>query len=232
MPKLKRMGIDSNLRVIAGSIPSHVKVVAVSKTRTLPEMMEAYRAGQRAFGENKAQEMGMKQPLMPADTEWHFIGHLQTNKVRFIAPFVSVIHSIDSLRLLAEVDKEAGRSQRIIDCLLQFHIATEETKFGLDLSEAMTLLQSESYASMANIRIAGVMGMATFSEDEGLIRREFRALRDHFDALRRSVFRDQPGFREISMGMSGDYRIAIEEGSTIVRLGTIVFGEREVKSEE
>jgi hypothetical protein len=227
------MGIETNIRSILAGIPPHVKLVAVSKTRTVSEMMDAYRAGQRAFGENKAQEMGTKQPLMPADTEWHFIGHLQTNKVRLIAPFVSVIHSIDSIRLLSEVNKEAKRNDRIIDCLLQFHIATEETKFGLDLPEAMDLLQSKSYTSMANIRVAGVMGMATFSEDEDLVRREFRTLRGHFDALRRSVFPGQPGFHEISMGMSGDYRIAVEEGSTIIRVGTIVFGEREaVRSEE
>lgn len=195
--------------------------------RSQSEMMDAFGAGQRAFGENKAQEMATKQSLMPTATEWHFIGHLQTNKVRLIAPFVSMIHSIDSLKLLAEVNREGIRNSRVIDCLLQFHIATEETKFGLDLPEAMDLLRSDSYRSMTNIRVAGVMGMATFSEDEDLVRHEFRSLRDHFGELRRSVFHDQPGFREISMGMSGDYRIAIEEGSTIIRIGTMVFGERE-----
>jgi pyridoxal phosphate enzyme (YggS family) len=226
MPKLKRMGIDSNLRSILGSIPPHVKLVAVSKMRSQSEMMDAYRAGQRAFGENKAQEMAAKQPLMPTDTKWHFIGHLQTNKVRLIAPFVSVIHSIDSLKLLSEVNREALRNNRVIDCLLQFHIATEETKFGLDLPEAMDLLRSDSFRSLTNIKVAGVMGMATFSEDEGLVRREFRTLRGHFGELRRVVFHDQPEFREISMGMSGDYQIAVEEGSTMIRVGTFVFGER------
>jgi pyridoxal phosphate enzyme (YggS family) len=219
------MGIDSNLRSILGGIPPHVKLVAVSKMRTLPEMIEAYDAGQRAFGENRAQEMITKQPLMPADTEWHFIGHLQTNKVRFIAPFVALIHSIDSLNLLCEVNREALRNKRIIDCLMQFHIATEESKFGLDLPEALKILGSGIFRTLANIRIVGVMGMATYTEDENLVRGEFRMLRGHFEQLRDAFFMDDASFKEISMGMSGDYRIAIEEGSTIIRVGTVLFGE-------
>ena len=217
------MGIGSNLRSLLDSIPANVRVVAVSKMRSIGEMMEAYEAGQRAFGENKAKEIVSKQSLMPADTEWHFIGHLQTNKVKYIAPFVSLIHSIDSLRLLEEVNKEALRNQRTIDCLLQFHIATEESKFGLDPEEAIGILESERFRMLSNVRITGVMGMATFSDSEPLVRGEFAALKRHFDYLKSHYFADHPYFREISMGMSGDYRIAIEEGSTIIRVGTVIF---------
>jgi hypothetical protein len=225
-PELLRMSIESNLRLLLDSIPPHVKLVAVSKTRALPEMIEAFFAGQRAFGENKAQEMVTKQPLMPPETEWHFIGHLQTNKVRLIAPFVTLIHSIDSLKLLCGVNSEAIKNNRVIDCLLQFHIAREETKHGLNLAEALMSLRSDIFQTLANIRIIGVMGMATYSENEDLIRSEFSALRGYFEKLRDEIFRDKPYFREISMGMSGDYRIAIGEGSTIIRVGTGLFGER------
>lgn len=220
-----RMGIGSNLRSLLDSIPAHVRVVAVSKMRSIGEMMEAYEAGQRAFGENKAQEIVTKHTMMPASAEWHFIGHLQTNKVKYIAPFVSLIHSIDSLRLLEEVNKEAVKNQRTIDCLLQFHIATEESKFGLDLEEAKTILESERVRMLANVRITGVMGMATFSDDETLVRGEFAALKRHFDHLKSQYFAGHPYFKEISMGMSGDYRIAIEEGSTIIRVGTVIFSD-------
>lgn len=223
------MGIDTNLRTLLGSIPKNVKLVAVSKTRTLPEMMEAYHAGLRAFGENKVQELILKQPLMPPDTEWHFIGHLQTNKVRLIAPFVTLIHSIDSLKLLCELNMEALKNDRIIDCLLQFHIATEETKYGLDFQEAMEMLGSDSFKSMTNVKITGVMGMATYSEDQDLVRGEFVKLRGYFGQLHDMVFKDRPYFRDISMGMSGDFKIAIEEGSTMIRVGTVIFGERKLQ---
>jgi PLP dependent protein len=221
------MGIFENLTRLNAEIPKGVKIVVVSKTKTIAEIMEVYDTGQRIFGENKAQEMEMKHGLLPGDIEWHFIGHLQGNKVRMIAPFVSMVHSIDSLKLLAEINREALKAGRTIRCLLQFHIAREETKFGLDLDEAGRLLGSDEYRLMNNIRIAGVMGMATFSEDEDLVRSEFRELDNIFHYLKRKFFADDPGFAEISMGMSGDYRIAIEEGSTLVRIGTAVFGPRQ-----
>ena len=220
------MGISENVSFIKEHIPGHVKLVAVSKTKSVQEILEAYRAGQTVFGENKVQEITAKQPLLPKDLEWHFIGHLQTNKVKYIAPFVYMIHSIDSLKLLSEVNKQALKYDRIIDCLLQFHIATEETKFGLDFEEASQLLNSPEFSSLNNIRICGVMGMATFTKDEALIRKEFRNLKSIFDQLKNNFFHDQGFFKEISMGMSDDYKIAIEEGSTIVRIGSALFGER------
>lgn len=188
--------------------------------------MEAYQAGQRIFGENKAQELVLKHSQLPADAEWHFIGHLQTNKVRLIASFVGLIHSIDGLNLLKEVNKEALKNNRVIDCLLQFHIATEETKFGMDINEAKVLLQSEGYQSFENIRITGVMGMSSFSDDAALVRREFNSLHEYFTELKTLFFKHQDTFSVISMGMSGDYTIAIEEGSNMVRIGTAIFGER------
>ena len=220
------MGISENVSFIKEQIPGYIKLVAVSKTKSVQDIYEAYRAGQTVFGENKVQEITAKQPLLPKDLEWHFIGHLQTNKVKYIAPFVNMIHSIDSLKLLSEVNKQALKYDRIIDCLLQFHIATEETKFGLNFEEASQLLNSPEFSSLHNIRICGVMGMATFTEDEALVRKEFRNLKSIFDQLKNIFFRDQGFFKEISMGMSDDYKIAIEEGSTIVRIGSALFGER------
>lgn len=217
------MNIESNIRALSRVIPPNVKLVAVSKTRTPEEMMEAYEAGQRAFGENRVREIVSKYQVMPADTEWHFIGHLQTNKVKQIASFIRLIHSIDSLHLLTEVNQEAAKCNRVIDCLLQFYIATEETKFGLDLQEAKDLLESQEFRSFANIRIAGVMGMATLTDDKEKIRQEFRTLKGYFELLRQQYFFGQSSFREISMGMSGDYPIAIEEGSTMIRIGTRIF---------
>ena len=201
-------------------IPSHVKLIVVSKMQSLQRIREVYAAGQRRFGENRVQDLIAKQPLLPKDIEWHFIGHLQTNKVKFIAPFVHVIQSIDSLKLLREIDKEALRNNRIIDCMLQLYIATEETKFGLDLTEARNLLSSEEFRALQHVRIIGLMGMATYTPDVALIQKEFRTLKGYFDALSKEYFPDDPGFREISMGMSGDYRIAIEQGSTMVRIGS------------
>ena len=220
------MSIPDNLKRIEKEIPADVKVVVVSKTRSLHEMLEVYHAGFKIFGENKAQEAARKQPLLPPDVEWHFIGHLQTNKARLITPFVHTIHSIDSFKLLREVDKEAKKSDRIIRCLLQFHIATEETKFGMDPGEAMELLQQWKTNNMQNVLITGVMGMASFISDQELIQNEFRTLKSHFNLLKDEYFRESDEFKEISMGMSGDYLLAIREGSTMVRLGTVIFGER------
>ncbi len=204
----------------------NVTLVAVSKTHPPERILEIYQQGQRIFGENRAQEMLEKQAALPADIEWHLIGHLQTNKVKLIAPFVRMIHSVDSQRLLEEIDKQAAKAERTIDCLLQFHIAQEETKFGLDEAEARALLSSDTFRQMKNVRICGVMGMATFTDDEAQVRREFRSLKTIFEKLKQEFFPENPHFREISMGMSGDWRIAVEEGSTMVRVGSLIFGER------
>jgi PLP dependent protein len=217
------MSIETNLRSLLSSLPANVRLVAVSKNRTADEMMVAYRAGQRAFGENRAPEMALKHPLMPPDTEWHFIGHLQTNKVKLIAGFVHMVQSIDSLKLLTEVNREAAGHGRVIDCLLQFHIASEETKYGLDLQEALEILQSTQFPDLKNVRITGVMGMGTYTDDRERVRNEFRTLKSYFDSLKSEFFSKQNCFSEISMGMSGDYPVAVEEGSTIVRVGTRVF---------
>lgn len=203
-----------------------MKLAAVSKTHSVEEIMEAYQTGQRCFAENKAQELSAKQPLLPSDIEWHFIGHLQSNKVKYIAPFVSLIHSVDSLKLLQVIDKEASKNGRTIPCLLQFHVAEEDTKFGLDIEEAEEILESKAYHELKNISIAGIMGMATFTDDYDQVRREFRHLKAIFDHLKDKYFAHDPAFREISMGMSDDYEIAVSEGSTLVRIGSSIFGAR------
>ena len=218
--------IKENLNKIKATIPEGVTLVAVSKTKPVSDLQEAYEAGQRIFGENHALEMRDKHEALPKDIQWHFIGHLQTNKIKYIIPFVTLIHSIDTSNLLEAVNKEAKKHERVVDCLLQFHIAQEETKFGLDLSEAKQLLDSESFAEMDNIRICGVMGMATFTDDEVEIRKEFQHLKEIFNTLKKDYFADQPQFKEISMGMSDDYPIAIEEGATLVRVGSKIFGPR------
>jgi PLP dependent protein len=220
------MSIVENLQQIKSTIPSGTKLLAVSKTKPNEAILEAYNAGQRLFGENKVQEMVNKYESLPKDIEWHLIGHLQTNKVKFIAPFVSLIHSVDSLRLLAEINKEGMKNNRVIKCLLQFHIATEETKFGLSEEEAKEILCSIEYNSMKYIQICGVMGMATFTDDETIIRNEFNRLKSLFNKLKQNYFYDKTYFSEISMGMSDDYLIAIEQGSTIVRIGSTIFGTR------
>ncbi len=220
------MAIKENLVFIKDKIPANVKLVAVSKTKPVSDILSAYHNGHKVFGENKAQELINKQPQLPADIKWHFIGHMQSNKVKYIAPFVHLIHSVDSLKLLKEINKQAQKNKRIIDCLLQFHIATEETKFGLDYEEAAEILNSESYSMMENISITGVMGMATFTEDETKIRSEFKRLKDIFENLKQEFFQNNVNFKEISMGMSDDYSIALEEGSTIVRIGSAIFGTR------
>ncbi|MFN0217128.1 MAG: YggS family pyridoxal phosphate-dependent enzyme [Saprospiraceae bacterium] len=201
----------------------NARLVAVSKTHSIDRILEIYQKGQRIFGENRPQEMLEKQAALPADIEWHLIGHLQTNKVKSIAPFVALIHSVDSLHLLQEIDKQALKHSRIINCLLQFHIAQEDTKYGLTEEEANELLVNPGYLSLKNVRICGVMGMATFTDDLQLVRNEFRHLKNIFDRTKAQFFPHADHFREISMGMSGDWRIALEEGSTLVRIGSLIF---------
>lgn len=220
------MSIAENIDLVKSHLPVQVKLVAVSKTKPVEMLMEAYRHGQRAFGENKVQEMVAKYEAMPKDIEWHFIGHLQTNKIKYMASFVHLIHGVDSFKLLKAIDAEARKVGRIIPCLLQFHIAEEETKFGLSLDEALEMLDSEEYRALNHISLSGVMGMATFTDDETQIRKEFAALKSYFDNLKTNYFSGNPQFKEISMGMSGDYLIAVDEGSTMVRIGSTIFGER------
>ena len=218
--------IKENLEKIRATLPKSVTLVAVSKTKPVSDLQEAYDAGQRAFGENYPQEMRDKHEVLPQDIQWHFIGHLQTNKIKYIIPYVTLIHSIDSANLLEAVNKEAKKHERVVDCLLQFHIALEETKFGLDLDEARQLLGSEAFRQMENVRICGVMGMGTFTDDMEEVRKEFKHLKGIFDTLKKEYFADQPQFKELSMGMSEDYPIAIEEGATLIRVGSKIFGAR------
>jgi PLP dependent protein len=220
------MGVTENLESITKHLIPSVKLVAVSKTISNNKILETYHAGIRIFGENKVQELMEKQPLLPEDIEWHFIGHLQTNKVKYITSFIRMIHSIDSMKILLEVNRQALLHQRIIDCLLQFHIAAEESKFGLSYEDAVNLLESTEYNEMKNVRICGVMGMSTFTTDEKVYRSEFRGLKAIFERLKKNYFESQPQFKEISMGMTCDYNVAIEEGSTMIRIGTGIFGER------
>lgn len=220
------MNIASNFNNIRSQLPEHVKLIAVSKFKPVSDLMEAYKAGQRIFGENKAQEMTEKHEALPKDIEWHFIGHLQTNKIKYIIPYVHCIHSIDSAHLLAEVDKQAAKHGRTVPCLLQFHIATEESKFGFSYEEAAEMLKSPEFRTWEHIAIHGVMGMATNTEDSALVRKEFHTLKTYFDRLKQTFFAGQESFREISMGMTGDYPLAIEEGSTMVRIGSAIFGAR------
>jgi len=204
----------------------NVTLIAVSKTKSNEEILEAYHAGQRAFGENMVQELVEKQEALPKDIEWHLVGHLQSNKVKYIAPFVALIHSVDSLKLLKEIDKQAKKNNRIVDCLLQIHIAVEDTKFGLDHIELIELLRSEEFAHISNVRIRGLMGIATNTSNPKEIREEFRELKSLFDGIKVSFFKDAAYFDTLSMGMSSDYKIAIEQGSTMVRLGSTIFGSR------
>ncbi len=220
------MDIGKQIDQIKNTLPAGVKLVAVSKTKSPEVIMEAWKTGFKTFGENKAQELVQKQEALPKDVEWHFIGHLQSNKAKYIAPFVSMVHSIDSFKILKTLNKEARKNDRVIPCLLQFHIAREETKFGLSEDEACGILESEAFSALENVSIEGVMGMATFSSDEKKVRSEFRFLKSVFENLKESYFSETPRFREISMGMSNDYIIAVEEGATIVRLGSLIFGAR------
>ena len=220
------MSIATNLHEIQLTIPSGVKLVAVSKTKPVELLKQAYEAGQRVFGENRPLELNEKYDVMPKDIKWHFIGHPQSKQVKYFAPFVSLIHGVDGLKLLQIIDKEGAKHTRIINCLLQFHIAQEETKFGLTIEEAVDLLSSVEFKELKNVNISGVMGMATYTDDLKQVRNEFKNLKDIFDTLKQSHFSNNASFKEISMGMSGDYKIAIEEGSTIVRIGSSIFGER------
>ena len=220
------MDIVKNIEDIKSTLPEGVKLVAVSKTKPNDDILAAYQTGQRIFGENKAQELIRKQPELPDDIEWHFIGHLQSNKTKYIAQFVSMIHSIDSYKILKIVNKEARKNNRVIPCLLQFHIAEEESKFGLTKEDAITILESEAYKNMEHVSIVGVMGMATFTDDTEKVRKEFQKLKSIFEHLKGKYFSTNPEFKEISMGMSDDYTLAVEEGSTIVRVGSKIFGER------
>ena len=215
------MSIQDNLKQIQSTIPAHVTLVAVSKTKPVEDLQEAYDGGMRDFGENKIQEMCDKYEVLPKDIRWHMIGHVQTNKVKYMAPFVHLIHGVDSLRLLKEIDKQAARNERVIDVLLQVFIADEETKFGLDASELNDILSNE-IQQLPNVRVVGLMGMATFTDDENQIREEFKTLK----ALADQHQKNHPDLTIVSMGMSGDYAIAIEEGSTMVRIGSSIFGHR------
>ncbi len=218
--------IQENLHEILSKIPACVKLVAISKTKSPEIIMEAYKAGQRVFGESKAQEMLPKYEALPKDIEWHMVGHLQSNKVKYIAPFVSLIHSVDSLKLLTTINKEAIKNKRLISCLLQIHIAEESTKFGLSYEECCDLLASESFKNMGNIVISGLMGMATFTDDKKQVEQEFMTLKNIFHDIKEKYFLDNDFFKEISMGMSDDYQVGIEQGSTMVRIGSAIFGYR------
>jgi pyridoxal phosphate enzyme (YggS family) len=216
------MSIKDNLLTIKSSLPSHVTLVAVSKTKPVSDLMEAYEAGQRIFGENKIQEMTEKWQQMPKDIEWHMIGHVQSNKVKYMVPYVKLIHGVDSLKLLKEINRHAVRWRKNINCLLQIHIAEEETKFGLDEKELAELLNSEEFKTLENIKVIGLMGMATFTDNQEQIKREFEHLKSIFDQFK---MHHSP-FTTLSMGMSGDYQLAIDCGSTMVRIGSSIFGGR------
>jgi pyridoxal phosphate enzyme (YggS family) len=220
------MSIHQKLNQLKDELPQGVTLVAISKTHPPAVIMEAYNAGQRVFGENKVQELVSKFEVMPKDIEWHLVGHLQTNKIKYIVPFVKLIHSVDSLKLLLEIDKQAAKKGRSIDCLFQMHIAEEESKFGLSIEELHEILKSDEYKSLKNIRVVGLMGMATFTNNLDQVRKEFKGLSTFFRQLKKDYFNDSATFSVLSMGMSGDYRIAIDEGSTMIRVGSNIFGER------
>ena len=222
----KMTSITENLSSLKQAIPEGVLLIAVSKTKPVALLEEAYRAGQRAFGENYVQELVDKQPQLPADINWHFIGHLQSNKVKYIAPFVHCIHGVDSFKLLKEISKQAVKNGRTIQCLLQVHIASEETKFGFSPDELRTEAASFQPADYPGVELAGLMGMASFTENESQIRSEFKSLKALFDELKKGPFNDLVSFNELSMGMSGDWKIAVNEGSTMIRVGSSIFGSR------
>ena len=218
--------LTEHINNVLQHLPDNITLVAVTKTRPVEILKQAYEFGLRDFGENRVQEMIVKQAELPSDIRWHLIGHLQTNKVKFIAPFVHLVHSVESLKLLEEINKQAKKNNRVIDCLLQVYIATEESKFGLDETEIHQILESDKYKSLENIRVHGLMGMATFTDDLSVVRREFAGLKALFDNIKHQYFASSDSFSILSMGMSGDYQIAIEEGSTMVRVGTALFGNR------
>lgn len=221
------MSIKENLEQIKKNfVSSSCLLIAVSKTKPVEDIREAYEAGIRDFGENKVQELAEKQQTLPKDIRWHMIGHLQRNKVKYLAPFVYLIHGVDSFKLLKEIDKEGKKVNRIINCLLQVHIAEEDTKFGLDEQELLEILHSEEIKELQNVKVVGLMGMATFTEDQQKIRQEFRKLKTIFNKLQSEKLPDNVMMQELSIGMSGDYLIAQEEGSSMVRIGSAIFGER------
>jgi pyridoxal phosphate enzyme (YggS family) len=222
--------IAANIKSLKQQIPASVKLIAVSKTMGVPEIMDAYNAGQRSFGENRVQELIQKKDLLPSDIEWHLIGHLQTNKVSYVVPVVKMIQSVDTFKLLKIINYEASKVNQVIDCLLQIHIAAEETKYGFDMNEITEMVQTAEFWRLNSIKVCGVMGMATFTEDNSRIQKEFRYLSGCFKKLRDTFFQEDQYFREISMGMSGDFRIAISEGSTMIRIGSLIFGERNFKN--
>ncbi|MBK9591613.1 MAG: YggS family pyridoxal phosphate-dependent enzyme [Crocinitomicaceae bacterium] len=219
-------GIAENIIRIKSTLPSNVNLIAVSKTKPASDIQKAYDAGQRIFGENKVQELVSKYDALPKDIEWHMIGHLQSNKVKYMAHFVALIHGVDSFSLLKEINKQAQKNNRIQNVLLQFHVAQEETKFGFSYDEAEQMLSSNEYENLENISVVGIMGMASFTDNQSQIHTEFKMLKSYFDQLKKQFFSDKNAFKEISMGMSGDYQIAIEEGSTMVRIGSSIFGGR------
>ncbi|WP_442787767.1 YggS family pyridoxal phosphate-dependent enzyme [Flavobacterium suncheonense] len=219
------MSITQNLQYIKSTLPEHVTLVAVSKTKPVSDLMEAYDAGQRVFGENYVQELVDKQPQLPNDVEWHFIGHLQSNKVKYIAPFVSLIHGVDSLKLLQEINKQALKNNRVIDCLLQVYIAEEESKFGLDEKELNEILSSDELKNLNNIKVVGLMGMSTFTDNQAQVKKEFQNLKAVFDKYK-TLKTENCDLKTLSMGMSGDYELAIDCGSTMVRIGSSIFGSR------
>lgn len=216
------MTIKQHLAFIKQGLPETVSLVAVSKTQSIATVLEAYNAGQRIFGENKVQEMVQKWEALPTDIQWHMIGHLQTNKVKYMAPFVSLVHAVDSLKLLKEINVQARKQERSIDCLLQIYIADETTKFGLTEEELYNIIRSDEFKNLGYIKVVGLMGMATFTDNKDQVRREFHYLKSLFDKLKGEL----PDIRVLSMGMSGDYELAIEEGSTMVRIGSSIFGNR------
>lgn len=216
------MEISENIKKYKEELGENVTLVAISKTKPNSDLMEAYEAGQRVFGENKIQEMTEKWEALPKDIQWHMVGHVQRNKVKYMAPFVSLIHAVDSLKLLKEIDKEAKKNERVISCLLQIKIAEEDSKFGLDADEAKKILASEEFTALKNIQVKGLMGMATFSDDEGKVKGEFDYLKSVYEDFKK----EQPNFEVLSMGMSGDYKLALTCGSNMVRIGSAIFGER------
>lgn len=220
------MSIKNNIERLKETLPQGCSLIAVSKTQPFEKVQEAYHAGQRVFGENKAQELTQKYEIMPKDIQWHMIGHLQSNKVKYVAPFVHLIHSVDSFKLLLEIDKQGLKNNRVIHCLLQIHIADEETKFGFSETEAIELLQGDALKSLSHVKIVGLMGMATLTEDTNKIRSEFKVLKSLFERAKLISGFKNVDMKELSMGMSSDYKIAVEAGSTMVRVGTAIFGER------
>ncbi len=225
--KLTIMSIAEKLLAIKEELKSsNTSLVAVSKTFPIEAIEEAYKSGQRIFGENRVQELVPKYEALPRDIEWHLIGHLQTNKVKYIAPFIKMIHSVDSIKLMQEINKQATKHNRVIDCLLQIYIADEDTKYGMDFAETVELLRSEEFKQLHNVKVRGVMGIATLTDNPRMISDEFYELRTFHAGLKETFFKNDPGFNEISMGMSGDYKIAVEQGSTMIRLGSTLFGNR------